>query len=196
LPMPDAGHHLDTVAGDRPRGYWGHRKAFTVSLLRAWFGEAATQENDFCYDLLPRITGDHSTYPTILGMLDGEVRGFFVLGENPAVGSANSSLHRMAMAKLDWLVVRDLVEIETASFWKDAPERPAGDLPPAEIPPGLFLPPAAAPTEKAGSFPNPQRFLQWPPAAAAPGGDRRSELWFFYHLGRLIRSKLAASTDP
>ena len=196
LPMPAAGHHLDTVAGDRPRGYWGHRKAFTVSLLRAWFGEAATQENDFCYDLLPRITGDHSTYPTILGMLDGEVRGFFVLGENPAVGSANSSLHRMAMAKLDWLVVRDLVEIETASFWKDAPEIARGELRTTEIPTEVFLLPAAAHTEKDGSFTNTQRLLQWHHAAVAPAGDRRSELWFFYHIGRLIRSKLAASTDP
>src|SRR5262249_54047331 len=170
--------------------------AFTVSLLRAWFGEAATQENDFCYDLLPRITGDHSTYPTILGMLDGEVRGFFVLGENPAVGSANSSLHRMAMAKLDWLVVPDLVEIETASFWKDAPEIARGELRTTEIPTEVFLLPAAAHTEKDGSFTNTQRLLQWHHAAVAPAGDRRSELWFFYHLGRLIRSKLAASTDP
>ena len=196
LPMPAAGHHLETVAEGRPRGYWGHRKAFTVSLLRAWFGEGATPENDFCYDLLPRITGDHSTYPTILGMLDGKVRGFFVLGENPAVGSANSGLHRMAMAKLDWLVVRDLVEIETASFWKDAPEIASGELRTTEIPTEVFLVPAAAHTEKDGSFTNTQRLLQWHHAAVAPADDRRSELWFFYHLGRLIRSKLAASTDP
>ena len=72
--------------------------------------------------------GDHSTYQAALDMLDGKVKGFFLFGENPAVGSANSRLHRMAMANLDWLVVRDLVEIESASFWHDAPELETGEL--------------------------------------------------------------------
>ena len=71
---------------------------------------------------LPRIDADHSTYTSVLGMLDGWMKGFFVLGENPAVGSANGRLHRLAMANLDWLVVKDLHEIETASFWYDSPE--------------------------------------------------------------------------
>ena len=61
-------------------------------------------------------------------MLDGKVKGFFVVGENPAVGSANAGLHRKALAELDWLVVRDLVEIETARFWHDSPEVERGEL--------------------------------------------------------------------
>ena len=95
--------------------------------MKAWWGAAATEENDCCFDYLPRIAGDHSTYPTTLAMLEGKVKGFFLLGENPAVGSGNSRLHRLAMAQLDWLVVRDFQEIESASFWHDAPEIETGE---------------------------------------------------------------------
>ena len=51
--------------------------------------------------------------------------------------------------------------------------------------------PAAAHIEKDGSFTNTQRLLQWHDKAVEPPGDCRSELWFFYHLGRQIREKLA-----
>ena len=135
--------------------------AYVVSLLKAWWGDAATADNDFCFDYLPRIDGDHSTYPTVLGMLDGWVKGFFVVGENPAVGSANGKLHRLAFAQLDWMVVRDLVEIETASFWCDSPEIEPGELRTADIGTEVFFLPAAAHTEKDGSFTNTQRLLQW-----------------------------------
>jgi formate dehydrogenase major subunit len=91
------------------------------------------------------------------------------------------------MGKLDWLVVRDLVETETASFWRTAPE---------DIGTEVFLLPAAAHTEKDGSFTNTQRLLQWHHKAVEPPGDCRSELWFMYHLGRIIRKKLEDSTDP
>ena len=200
LPMPHASTHptledylADTTA---PAGFWGHADAYVVSLLKAWFGDAARPDNDFCYDHLPLLTGDHSTYRTMLDMADGTVPGFFVVGENPAVGSANGRLHRFALAELEWLVVRDLVEIETASFWKDAPEVTGGELRTADIPTEVFLLPAAAHTEKDGTFTNTQRLLQWHHKAVEPEGDCRSELWFYFHLGRIIKEKLAASTDP
>ena len=63
-------------------------------------------------------------------MLQGKVKGYIVAGENPAVGSANGKAQRLALAKLDWLVVRDLVEIETAAFWYDSPEIESGELRP------------------------------------------------------------------
>ena len=55
---------------------------------------------------------------------------------------------------------------------------------------------AAAHTEKAGSFTNTQRLLQWHDQAVEPPGDARSDLWFHFHLGRIIREKLAGSPDP
>jgi len=198
LSMPHAGGGVQTLSGyvertSAPGGFWGHSDSYIVSLLKAWWGPAATAENDFCFDYLPRITGDHSTYQTALDMADGKVPGFFVIGENPAVGSANGKLHRQALAKLDWLVVRDFCEIETASFWYDAPEIETGELRTQEIATEVFFLPAATHTEKDGSFTNTQRLLQWHHAAVEPEGDCRSDLWFYFHLGRVIRDKLAAS---
>jgi formate dehydrogenase major subunit len=200
LPMPIAGVHgsleeyLDDVR--LPAGFWGRSDSYMVSLLKAWFGDRASAGNDFCFDHLPKLTGDHSIFPVVMAMLDGTCKGFFVPGENPAVGSPNAGLHRRAMANLDWLVVRDLVETETASFWYNAPEIETGELRTADIGTEVFLLPAAAHTEKDGTFTNTQRLLQWHRKAVEPVGDCRSELWFYYHLGRRIREKLAASTDP
>jgi formate dehydrogenase major subunit len=100
------------------------------------------------------------------------------------------------MANLDWLVVRDLVLTESATFWKDSPEIANGELKTADCKTEIFFLPAAAHTEKSGSFTNTQRLLQWHHAAIEPPGDCRSELWFYYHLGRIIREKLAGSTEP
>jgi formate dehydrogenase major subunit len=199
LPMPHAEidfrlkDYLDNHKGQS--GWWGHFDAYFVSLLKSWWGPAAEADNDFCFDYLPKIDSDHSTYQTALHMLDGRVKGFVVLGENPAVGSANGRLQRLAMAQLDWLVVRDFYEIETASFWKDGPEVESGELRTEECATEVFLLPAAAHTEKDGSFTNTQRLLQWHYRAVEPEGDRRSDLWFVYHLGKKVREKLEASQD-
>jgi formate dehydrogenase major subunit len=199
IPMPKAGDgDLDdfVAANAAPTGYWGRMRSYLVSLLKAYWGEAATEANDFCFGYLPRVDGDHSAYRTALGMLEGTVKGYFVPGQNPAVGSANSRLHRFALASLEWLVVRDFVETETASFWYDAEELSTGELATEAIPTEVFFLPAAAHVEKDGAFTNTQRLLQWHDKAVEPAGDARSELWFYYHLGRRIRDKLADSTEP
>ncbi|MQA75151.1 MAG: molybdopterin-dependent oxidoreductase [Solirubrobacterales bacterium] len=197
LPMPRADahqSHSDYVADNSAAtGFWGNMEAYYVSLIKAWFGEHAGPDDDWCFDYLPKLTGNHSTYPTVLGMREGKVKGMFCLGENPAVGSANSRLHRLAMAELDWLVVRDFQEIESAAFWHDSPEIENGELRTEDIATEVFLMPAAAHTEKDGSFTNTQRLLQWHHKAVEPEDDRRSELWFMYHLGLRIREKLRGS---
>jgi formate dehydrogenase major subunit len=177
-------------------GWWGHADAYVISQLKAFWGAHATKGNDFCFDYLPKISGDHSTYQTAFDMLDRKVKGFFLLGENPGVGSSHAKLQRLALASLDWLVVRDLYEIESASFWKDSPEIETGELETEQIGTEVFLLPAAAHVEKDGAFTNTQRLLQWHFKALEPEGDRRSELWFMYHLGRKLREKLAGSDDP
>jgi formate dehydrogenase major subunit len=198
MPHPDSRDDLDRfVALNGPdTGAWGSLKSYTVSLLKAWWGEAATPESNFAYAYLPRIDGDHSHYQMMLRMLDGLTKGFMVIGQNPAVGSANSGLQRKALAQLDWLVVRDVSEIETAAFWYDSPEIEAGETRPQEIPTEVFFLPAAAHTEKDGTFTNTQRLLQWHFKALEPPQDCRSDLWFAYHLGRRVRERLAGSTDP
>lgn len=195
MPMPGPDESLEDYLGRMPdTGFWGNKRAFLVSMLKAWFGDAATADNDYCFGYLPRITGDHGTYRTILDMIDKKVKGYFLLGENPAVGSAGGRLQRLALASLDWLVVKDLAMIESATFWKNSPEIATGELVTGQIPTEIFFLPAAAHTEKDGSFTNTQRLLQWHEKALDPPGDARSDLSFMYHLGKRIRAKLAGST--
>jgi formate dehydrogenase major subunit len=200
IPMPHAHAHSNlemfTERNAPDTGFWGNVGSYMTSLLKAWWGDAATPENDFCFDHLPRITGDHSYYQSCMNMLDGSCKGFFVMGQNPAVGAANGKLQRLATASLDWLVVRDLVEIETAAFWYESPEVETGQLRPEDIRTEVFFLPGATHVEKKGSFTNTQRLLQWRNQAVEPEGDCRSELWFMYHLGRIVREKLAGSTEP
>jgi formate dehydrogenase major subunit len=199
LPMPHVHGNSDldayVAAEGMDKGFWANMRSYLVSLLKAWWGPAATPENDFCYDYLPRLTGNHSTYETVTAQMAGECKGYFLFGENPAVGSANGRMQRFGLANLDWLVVRDLVLIESATFWKDGPEIETGEMRTDDIRTEVFFLPAAAHTEKNGSFTNTQRMLQWHHQAVEPGGDARSELWFAYHLGRRIRAKLAGSLD-
>jgi formate dehydrogenase major subunit len=200
LPMPHSrgNEDLDTYvrAESVQNGFWANTRDYMVSLLKAWWGDAATAENGFCYDYLPRLTGSHGTYETVRAQLDGACKGYFLFGQNPAVGSANARMQRMGMANLDWLVVRDFVMIESATWWKDGPEIETGEMRTADIGTEVFFLPAAAHTEKEGSFTNTQRMLQWHRQAVEPAGDARSDLWFIYHLGRRIRAKLAAVAGP
>jgi formate dehydrogenase major subunit len=201
LPMPAPTHadmagYMHELRAECQKGYWFGADAYLVSLLKEYFGEAATAENDFGFEWLPRVNGDHGTYRTVMDMIDGSVFGYFLLGQNPAVGSAHGRLQRLGMANLDWLVVRDLTMIESATFWKDSPEIETGEIAPERCRTEVFFFPAASHVEKEGTFTQTQRMLQWREKAVEPRGDQRSELWFFYHLGRLVRQKLADSTDP
>lgn len=177
-------------------GLWSSFDKFMVSFLRAWYGEAATKENEWGFQWLPRVTGDHSELGYWLDMEDGKLDGLFVMGQNPAVGAPNGRLERKAMKNLKWLVVRDLIETETASFWKDSPEVERGELVTEEIGTEVFLMPAAGQAEKSGSFTNTQRLLQWHNKAIDPPEDARSETWFIYHLGRMLKKKAAKERTP
>ena len=199
LPMPhaDGNGTLDeyVAAEAMDNGFWANMRSYMVSLLTAWWGPAATPENDFCYGYLPRLTGSHGTYETVLAQLAGDCSGYFLFGENPAVGSANGRMQRLGMSKLDWLVVRDFSLIESATWWKDGPEIETGEMRTEDIGTEVFFLPAAAHIEKSGSFTNTQRMLQWHHEAVEPAGAARSDLWFAFHLGRVIREKLAAEGE-
>jgi len=194
LPMPKVGEHdnlqdyVATIASPAQKGFWTLADAYTVSLLKSYWGDAATAENDFCFDYLPRLTGDHGTYQTVMDMLADKVEGYMLLGQNPAVGSAHGRMQRLAMSHLKYLVVRDLNMIESATFWKDSPEIETGELVTEKIATEVFFFPAASHVEKAGSFTQTQRLLQWRYKAVEPPGDCRSDLNFFFQLGRMISS--------
>ena len=211
IPMPAFGADTRTLAAylEKHRsnaGWWSNLPTFVVSLLKAWYGEHATGANDFGFGWLPRISGDHSHFGYWLQMADQQagdlqgrrvpVEGLFVMGQNPAVGAPNARLERRALAGLQWLVVRDMVETETASFWLDSPEIARGEMRTAEIGTEVFFFPAAAHAEKDGCFTNTQRLLQWHEKAVEPPGDARSEAWFMYHLGRRLKARAAGDPRP
>ena len=180
----------------RKTGLWSNYPAYFISLMKAYYGRNATAENDFGYHWLPKITEDHSFYEYLYEMLDGKMEGMFLMGQNPAVGAANSRLERKALAKLKWLVVRDMVEIESANFWYHSPEIERGELWSDEIETEVFLFPVAGYAEKDGAFTNTQRLLQWREKAINPPGDCRSDAWFVHQLALRLIEKAKASDDP
>ncbi|MCU1297745.1 MAG: Formate dehydrogenase, partial [Acidobacteriaceae bacterium] len=199
LPMPFFEKDSNSLQGHIRKhgsrtGVWSNFDKYIISLLKAYYGDAATKENDYGFNWLPRVTGDHSHFGYWLDMKDGKMDGLFVMGQNPAVGAPNARLQRTALSKLKWLVVRDMVEVETASFWLDSPEIKRGELSPETIGTEVFLFPAAGTAEKDGTFTNTQRLLQFRNQAVDPPGEARSETHFMYHLGRRIKQK--ANNDP
>ncbi len=190
LPMPTSGEKdFDAYVKKHKsdKGWWNNFDKYIVSLLKAYYGDAATKSNDFGFDWLPRLTGDHSHFGYWTDMKDGKLEGLFVMGQNPAVGAPNARFEREALAKLKWLVVRDMVETETATFWRD-------DFEPAEVGTEVFFFPAASHVEKSGTFTNTQRLLQWREKAIEPPGDCRSETEFVVQLGRMLKKR--ATSDP
>ncbi len=199
IPMPTVPGH-ETLAAFLAReqpatGVWHELPRYLISLLRAWYGEHATAATDWAYDLLPKISGDYSFEAMVPLMRDGVLKGLFCMGMNPAVGGQNARLVRQALARLEWLVVRDVHEIETASFWYAAPEVQRGEMRPQDIGTEVFFLPAALTPEKEGSYTNTQRLVQWHDKAVDPPGDARSEAWFLYHLGRRLKELYAGDTS-
>lgn len=176
----------------QPDGYWCNFDKFIASILKAWYGDAATPENDFHYDWLARIDGDYSMLPTFDKMSRGKMDGYFLIGQNPAAGSPNSGLARAGLRALDWLVVADWFETDSALFWKNDPKGP----PSSEIKTEVFFLPAAGLPEKEGTLTNTHRLVQWHDKAIDPSGDCRSDLWWIYNLGKRLRALYAGSTHP
>ncbi len=201
LPMPRANEEELTLeayiaSGGADKGWWSNFDKYIVSLLKAWFGEAATKDNDYGFGHMPKITGNHAHFPTMMRAVDGGLDGLFVMGQNPAVGSQNGGLMRRALRNMKWLVVRDFNEIETATFWRDAPEVQSGEVRTEDIQTEVFLMPGASHVEKAGSFTQTQRMVQWRDKALDPPGDARSELWFMHHLTKRVKAHYVGSEDP
>ena len=167
--------------------YWKFTSRFMVSLLKAFWGNVAQPENDFCYDYLPKRSGNYSHVSMFEAMSEGKIRGLICFGQNPAVGGPNANMERRALTQLDWLVAVDLWETETAGFWKDSDLSPLekggrGLSNASDIKTEVFLLPAAASFEKEGSIINSGRWAQWRYKAVEPLGEAKSDLWILNAL--------------
>ena len=197
LPMPVADRHHEKIDDyvkleGLPTGYWANTKKFAVSLLKAWYGQAATPDNDYCFNWIPRIDGDYSQLPYFDRMTRGEVNGYFVFGQNPAGGAPNAGLHRAGLRQLDWLVVLDWFQhVERRSSGRTNRQAP----PPEQIKTEVFFIPVAGIAEKEGTLTNTQRLIQFHDKAIDPPDDCRSDLWFVYNLGKKIKKLYEHSTD-
>jgi formate dehydrogenase major subunit len=189
---------LRTYLGARTArvGVYGGYPAYLVSALRAWYGPAATPQNDFGFGWLPRLTGDCSYETTVAAAADGDLDGMLVVGMNPVVAAMNGALQRKGFRRLKWMVVRDLDLIDTAEFWRHSPEVDRGEVRPEDVATEVFVFPAAAHTEKSGSFTNTERRLQWHDKAVEPVGDVTSDLWWVHEVGRRIKDRVSRRDDP
>lgn len=161
--------------------WWGNRPKYLVSLLKAWFGDAAKKENDFCYDYLPKSSKGTPYMVVFEDMYKGIVKGAFYMGTNPIVGGPNANRIVQAMEKLDWLVSVDLWETDSSVFWKRK------GVNPKNIKTEVFLLPAASSVEKEGSVSNSGRWAQWRYKAVDPVGESKSDLDILDLLFREIK---------
>ena len=181
LPQPQAYKPHDTFdeylkSETTPTGWWHNFPKYAVSLLKAWYGEHRRADNEWGYQWLPKIVGDHSQLPMTLAMRDGTIRGMLFLGQNPVIGGSNSQLIQRGLANLEWLVVRDITETETASFWYAGQLVRNGELKTEDIKTEVFLMPGSLAGEKGGTFTNTHRLIQWHDKVVDAPGDSRSEL--------------------
>lgn len=166
------------------------RGKFLVNLLKAWFGSNATPENDFGFGWLPKGQKPYSSYHMFEAALRGDLKFLWIMGQNPAVSNANVNLTRRALEKVELLVVTDLFETETASFWK----RPGVD--PKTIPTEVILLPAASFLEKEGTVTNSSRWVQWRYRAVPPVGQAKTDAEIIDAVFRRVRDLYAGSSDP
>ncbi len=179
LPVPRAGRTTleEYIKGATPTtnmpnsvNWWGNTPKYAVSLLKSWFGDAATKDNEYGYQWLPKV--DDKQNCGILHMIDAmyaeKIKGYVCIGQNPCGSLPNSNKVRAAMTKLDWMVHVNIFDNESASFWKGP------GLDPKNVKTECFLLPASANIEKEGSQANSGRWMQWLQKATAAPGDCKS----------------------
>ncbi len=182
--------NADLTAWTKAQGTF--RKKFLINLLKAWYGNAATAENDFAYSYLPKRNAAKNTthVGAITAMADGKIKGAICVGMNLMVGTSNTNLVRRALANLEWMVSINLFTEETACFWRD-PDGAGAENIQTEV---FFLPPAG-PYEKEGTFVDSGRVLQWKYKAVEPPGDAKADLDILDMLAHELKSLYKGSKE-
>jgi len=169
---------VETIAN----GYWSNKPKFFVSALKEIYGPYATAENDYAYDMLPKLNAINHTHIGIFESInEGIIKGMLCWGQNPAVGGPNASFEREMLGKLDWLVTVDLWETETAGFWK------APGVDSASIQTEVYMLPAAAHFEKQGTVSNSGRWIQWRYKAVDAPGEAKDDFEIMHELFKKLK---------
>ncbi len=141
-----------------------------VSFLKAMYGNAATKDNDFAFNYLPKIDRKYSWVENWNDMYNGQVKGVFAFGMNGVMIGPDSQKNIEALKKADFLVVCEIYPDETSAFW-EAPGTTPEEM--KQIQTTVYRLPGAGFAEKDGTFVNSARWLQWKHVALPPPGDCR-----------------------
>src|SRR6266404_3058543 len=178
--------------------YWQNYGKFFVSLQKAMFGAAATAENDWAYDYLPKLdVPAYDILRTFELMHAGKVNGYFCQGFNPLLAFPNRGKVAASLAKLKWLVTMDPLDTETSRFWENHGEH--NDVDTKAIQTEVFQLPTTCFAEEEGSLTNSGRWLQWHWAGGSPPGEAEHDNWImgqlFLRLRALYRKEGGAFPD-
>ena len=167
---------------------------FMVSLLKAWYGDAAKRENEFAYDFIPKPAANSSWMSIFDQALKGKMEGVILSGMTATSIGPDSNQVLQGLANLKWLVVMDPLPTTSSEFWR-APGMDA-----AKIQTEVFMLPTTHWIEKDGSFVNSGRWSQWKEAVLPPEGDARHDHWImaelFDRLKQLYRQQGGKFPDP
>jgi formate dehydrogenase major subunit len=163
------------------------------------WGDAATAENDFAYDWLPKL--DVSGYDLLRAfqlMYEGKMNGYFCQGFNVLLSAPNRRKIAASLAKLKFLVVMDPLQTETARFWENYGEH--NDADPAKIQTEVIELPTTCFAEETGSLVNSGRWLQWHWTGGTPPGEAKHDTWImaqiFMRLRALYEKEGGALPEP
>jgi len=184
----------------RPKqmSYWQNYEKFHVSLMKAWFGDAATKGNDWCFDWLPKLDTAHDILMVFEDMYQGRMNGYICQGFNALAAFPNKAKLSAALSKLKFLVVMDPLATETSEFWRN--QGPYNDVDPAKIQTTVFNLPCNCFAEEDGSLVNSGRWLQWHWPGADPPGEAKLlpdiMALLFLRLRELYKKDGGAFPDP
>lgn len=171
--------------------YWQNYGKFHVSLMKAWWGDAATAENHWAYDYLPKLDKLYDMLQVFELMDQGKMNGYIAQGFNPIASAPNKAKVLRALSKLKYLVVMDPLATETSEFWRHAGE--FNDVDPSKIQTEVFRLPTTCFAEENGSLINSARWLQWHWKGAEPPGTARSDIEIM--AGLFLRLRKMYQTD-
>lgn len=160
-----------------------------TSLMKAYYGDAATAENDYCYDWIPKRDAGYDVLHIFELMHQGKINGFLVQGFNPIAAVPNKKKLSAALSKLKYLVIMDPLETETSEFWKNY--GPLNDVDPATIQTEVFRLPTACFAEEAGTFTNSSRVISWKEKAVDPPGEAKPDSEIIARLFMKLRQLYA-----
>jgi formate dehydrogenase major subunit len=166
--------------------FWQNTPKFMVSLLKAWWGPAATKENDFAYAWLPKADRAYDMMAIGELMAEGKLTGLVAQGHNPLASLPDKAKLLAGLSKLKWLVAIDPLSTETSTFFENHGELNPTD--PAAIQTEVFRLPSSCFAEDEGSMTNSGRLMQWHWIAADPPGEARRDIQIVADLFGRIRA--------